>query len=88
MKVITEEIKNEGMVALLGQEVTIFCCRYIYTGKLIGVNDTCVKLGDPKIVYDTGCFSKDKFADAQSLGVESYYVATGSIESFGVLNKS
>lgn len=86
--IVTEEIKTEGLNKLIGEEVTIFCCRYIYTGKLIGVNDTCVKLNNPKIVYDTGCFSKDKFADAQSLGVESYYVATGSIESFGVLNKS
>jgi len=88
MQVITEEVQNEGMNKLLGQQVTIFCCRYIYTGKLIGVNDTCVKLGDPKIVYDTGCFSNNKFQTAQSLGVDSYYIATGSIESFGVLNKS
>lgn len=88
MKVITEEIKNEGLVALLGQEVTIFCCRYIYTGKLVGVNDTCVKLEDPRIVYDTGCFTKDKFSDVQSLGIKYYYVTTESMESFGVLNKS
>lgn len=39
-----EEIEGEGLLSLLGENVTLFCQIYIYSGKLIGVNDTCVLL--------------------------------------------
>ena len=46
MKKLVEEVNGEGLEKLIGERVTLFCCRYIYTGKLIGVNDTCVLLDD------------------------------------------
>lgn len=85
MKVQVTEVEQEGFLALLGETVTIFCMNYIYTGKLVGVNETCVKLQDPKIVYETGDFSYKEWETAQALPNEYFYVQTSSIESFGVV---
>jgi len=86
MKKIVEvvEVSDEGLEGLLGETVTLFCMNYFYTGKLVGVNATCVRLDDPKIVYETGEWSSKDWADAQSLP-GSLYVQCSSIESFGVM---
>jgi len=84
MKVMVKEVENEGLEALMGQRVTLFCGVYIYTGKLVCVNQTCVKLEDAGIVYETGPFNDKNWKDCQSLP-NDWYVATQSIESFGVL---
>ena len=78
------EVENEGLEALMGKTVTLFCGVYIYTGKLMGVNDTCVKLENAGIVYETGPFNQKNWKDIQPLPDE-WYVATQSIESFGIL---
>ena len=67
MKKIVTEVEGEGLVKLLGEVVTLFCLNYIYTGKLVGVNETCVLLDDPKIVYETGAFDTKQWKDAQAL---------------------
>lgn len=85
MKKIVEDVGGEGLEKLLGEQVTLFCAVYIYAGKLLGVNDDCVLLGDPKIVYETGEFTDKQWKDAQSLGVAEWYVAKGMVESFGKL---
>ena len=84
MKVMVKEVENEGLEALMGQRVTLFCGVYIYTGKMVGVNQTCVKLEDAGIVYETGPFGEKKWKDMQPLP-DDWYVATQAIESFGVL---
>lgn len=87
-KIVTvAEVDGEGLVALLGKKVMLFCMNYIYTGTLSGVNSTCVLLEDPAIVYETGAFDSKSFKDAQKLP-HSLYVQTGSIESFCETNKS
>ena len=78
------EVANEGLISLLGQTVTFFCMNYIYTGQLEGVNDTCVLLKNPSIVYETGAFDNKTWKDAQKLP-NSLYIQTTSIESFGVI---
>ena len=77
------EVENEGFVALLGKTVTLFCANYIYTGKLSGVNDTCVFLTDAAIVYETGAFDEKGWKDAQKLPGGEWYVQLSAIESFG-----
>jgi len=84
MKMIVTEVENEGLTALMGKTVTLFCGVYIYTGKLVGVNQTCVKLENAGIVYETGPFNEKTWKDCQPLP-NDWYVATQSIESFGVL---
>lgn len=83
-KVAVTEIENEGFVSLLEKNVTLFCMVYIYTGKLVGVNDKFVKLENPKVVYETGPFNEKNWKDAQQLP-HDLYVMLSSIESFCVL---
>jgi hydroxyacyl-ACP dehydratase HTD2-like protein with hotdog domain len=86
MKKIVEvtEVAGEGLVALLGQRVTLFCLNYIYTGKLAGVNETCCILEDAAIVYETGAFSDPKWKDVQALP-HPVYVMLRCVESFMLL---
>lgn len=84
MKVLVETKDGEGLESLMGQRVTLFCMNYIYTGKLVGVNSTCVKLEDAAIVYETGTLTDSNWKDAQRLP-QAWYVQTGTIESFGIL---
>lgn len=86
MKVISkiEEKEDEGLLALLGQRITVFCLNYIYTGELVGVHDTCIKLDNAAVVYSTGAFTDKKWVDAQALP-QDWYVQTSCIESFGLL---
>ena len=79
-----EEVSGEGLVSLMGEKVTLFCLNYIYTGILVGVNNTFVKLEKAAIVYETGEFNSSSYKDAQSLPHE-WYVQTSAIESFGKL---
>ena len=85
MKTVVEviEVENEGLSALLGKSVLLMCANYFYTGTLIGVNDACVKIKDPHIVYDTGQWSAGVWAVAQKMHVNEWYVSINSIESFG-----
>jgi O-phosphoseryl-tRNA(Cys) synthetase len=89
MRTIVEvkEVENEGFIALLGKNVEIFCGVYIYAGKLVGVGQTCVKLADPYLVYETGAFTDQKYKDAQAMGREYHYVSMQLIESFGETHK-
>jgi hypothetical protein len=79
------EVEGEGLTALLGERVTLFCMNYIYTGKLLGVNENDVMLEDPGIVYETGKFDDKSWKDHQKLGVKFWYIKISSIESYGVL---
>ena len=77
-------VQNEGFMALMGEVITIFSLNYIYTGKLIGANDTYVLLDSPSIVYETGAFDIGVWEDAQKLP-NQLYVQIGCIESFGIV---
>jgi hypothetical protein len=78
------EVEGEGLEALLGEQVLIICARYYYTGKLIGVNESCVLLENPSVVYDTGAWAEKKYSDAQKLHSDKWYIQRGAIESFGI----
>ena len=84
MRKLIEEVKDEGFDSLYGEVITLFCMNYIYTGKLIGVNDTCILLESPKIVYETGAFDTRDWKDAQALP-NQLYIQVGAIESFGII---
>lgn len=85
MKKIIETTEAEGYEALLGERVTLLCANYFYTGMLLGVDETCVLLGAPSIVYETGAWSDKGWKDAQRLPTEKLYVARTSVEAFGIL---
>lgn len=79
------EVTGEGLESLMGEKVAIWCERYIYAGKLIGVNTDDILLTDAKIVYDTGAIDKPGFADAQFLPCD-WYVRIPKIESYGAMS--
>ena len=85
MKIVTETADTEGLESLLGQNVTLFCMNYIYTGKLVRVDDVQVKLDDAKIVYETGSFTEKEWTDAQPLPNGTWYVRLATVESFGIM---
>lgn len=82
MKRIVEEVAGAGLEKLLGKRITCFCANYIYTGDLIGVNDTCVLLKNAGIVYETGELTTSQWKDFQPLP-HKWYIMKGAIESFG-----
>ncbi len=82
MKRIVEEVSGEGLDKLLGERITLFCDNYIYTGKLSGINDSCVLLTDAGIVYETGPLNDKSWKDMQLLP-DPWYVQITAIESFG-----
>lgn len=84
MRKLVEDVENEGLESLLGERVTLFCANYIYTGKLVGVNETCVKLSDAAIVYETGALNEKQWADTQPFP-RDWYVQLSAVESFGIL---
>lgn len=75
------EVENEGLVSLLGEEVLIFCFNYFYYGRLVGVNESCIKLQGVYQVFETGAFNDSKFKDAQI--ADEWYIQNSAIESFG-----
>lgn len=84
MKRIIVQSSNEGLESLMGEKVTLFCTRYIYTGVLIGLNDNYCLLQDPYIVYETGDWANKEWMDAQKLPKNEWYVMLHSVESFGI----
>lgn len=81
MKKIVETVEGEGLEGLLGECVVVWCMNYIYSGTLVGVNDTCIRLDDAVVVYETGDLDAVAFSNAQKLP-KPLYVQHASIESF------
>ena len=85
MRRLIECADESGLMSLMGQQVTLLCGNYFYTGKLVGVNTDDVVLADPKIIYETGAWDTPQWEDAQALPTKELFVRVSSIESYGVL---
>ena len=77
------EVENAGLMALLGKKVLLFGTNYNYYGVLSGVNDDCVELTDPFMVFETGAFTSTHFSDAQRLPATAWCISKAALESFG-----
>jgi hypothetical protein len=84
MKIIVDDKTPEGLEAFLGQVTTFWCVNYIYTGKLVGVNDKFVKLEDASVVYETGELTSKTWQNVQKVP-NDWYLMVSAIESFGVM---
>jgi hypothetical protein len=84
MKKIIQVDDSDGFESLLGERLTLFCLNYIYTGRLVGVNDTYLLLEEAGIVYETGELTDKTWKDMQPLP-ESWRVQIGAVESWGLL---
>jgi hypothetical protein len=87
MQVLIED-QEEGLKKLIGKTVILLCANYFYTGKLVGVNSTAVKLQGMSIIYETGEWSAKKWENVQKVTDDYFYVSTGAIESFGESKKA
>jgi hypothetical protein len=89
MKVAVQltEVEREGLLALVGKNVLVMCINYFYTGELIGVNDTCIKIKNCHQVFETGPHKDAEFKDAQWIA-DNWYIQTSAIESFGETTKT
>jgi len=83
MKCLVER-DDKGLTSLIGERITVFCARYIYTGKLIGVNENDILLTDAGIVYETGPFDTKEWKDMQKLP-NDWYICLHAIESYGIM---
>lgn len=84
MLVKVKEVESLGLIEFLEQKITVLCINYTYTGILKGVNDTCILLEEPSIVYETGPFDTKEWKDAQRLP-NKIYIQISAIESFGIM---
>ena len=69
----------------LNKQIVLFCCRYVYTGKLIEEKENSLVLENPHIIYETGDFKDSGFSDCQSLNCKKWSLSKQSIESYGIL---
>ena len=76
-----QEVEGEGLIALLGERVILFCMNYFYAGTLVGVNTDTVLLEDGGVVYETGAFSDKAWKDLQKIP-GPLYVRVSAIEAF------
>ena len=74
--------QESGFLAVIGEKVTLYCGIYIYTGKLVGVNDDHLELADALLVYETGELASGAWKDAQRLPAP-HRVMRQAIESWG-----
>jgi len=75
------KVQGEGLEALLGEQVILFCMNYFYAGKLVGINTDFVLLEDGGIVYETGAFTDKAWQNFQRIN-KDLYVRTSHIEAF------
>jgi len=84
MKAIVEVNEKEGLEGLLGGKIAVWCCNYIYSGILIGVSDSEIKLTDASVVYETGPLGEEQFKLSEKLPSD-WHVRKSAIESYGVM---
>jgi hypothetical protein len=84
MKRIVETDNTSGLENLMGSTITLFCCRYIYTGELVAMDNDDLELKNAKIVYETGALNTTDWKDAQALP-NRWFVTRQSVESYGIL---
>ena len=74
----------QGFESLAGQRITVFAAPLIWTGRLAGMNDGCILLEEPAIVYLTGPFDDPNWEDAQPLP-SHMYIQKAAIQAYGVV---
>lgn len=84
MKKLVEQTTGNHLESYLGETLTVFSCRYIYSGKLVSIDETSICLEEAGIIYETGEFTDKKWKDRQALP-NKWCIAIQSIESFGIL---
>lgn len=74
-----------GLNLHFGKRVMLFGSKYIYTGRVVGVNEEVVRLQDAQIVQTTGPYRERGYHDEQKLPSNEWSVLLSSLESYGVI---
>ena len=81
MRRLIEVVESSNFEATLGENVFITCCRFFYAGELTGVNDTCIELTNPEIVYETGHWREKGWKNSEKIA-KKVVIMLASIESW------
>lgn len=76
------ETEGDGLQSLLGEFVQLWCLNYIYSGKLVGVNEHDVVLAEAVVVYETGKLTDKQFKFAEPVAADELFIRTAAIESY------
>lgn len=76
------ETTDGGFDSSIGEKICLFCVNYIYTGRLVAVNDDHVELDAAQLVYETGVLDSGDWEDSQSLP-SPWRVMRSAVESWG-----
>jgi hypothetical protein len=81
------EVEAEGFFALMGKRITMYALDgFIYTGDLVGVNDSFIKLSMAAQVFETGPFGDKTWKDAQKFpGDGIVYIPSSAYGPFMIL---
>ena len=74
--------KAEGLQSLIGEYVQLWCLNYIYSGKLVDVNDSDVALTKAVVVFETGALTDKVFKTFDPVAADTLFVKTQAIESY------
>ena len=78
-----EDSSPSGLEGLLGERITVYAANYVYTGKLVGVNDEDIELDEAAIVYETGDHASKTWQLAEAMP-HKWHVRKAAIESYGI----
>jgi len=78
------ESNETALESLAGEVVTFYCVNYFYSGKLVGINDTCVELENPRVIFDTGSYKEKNWKVAEKLP-NNIFVQLSAVEMFGIV---
>lgn len=89
------------LTALINTRITIFCnyrgtsgsegftgIGYVGVLQSISEDGTAIVLSDPGMLFESGAFGDEDFADLQPMGVSTWVLPMDSIKSVGVMHNS
>ena len=79
------EVAGEGLPKLLGERVTLFCKDYVLIGLLTSVDDDCILLLKPSIVYETCVLHTKDWMGAERLPIDELGVMKTDIKAVAVI---
>jgi hypothetical protein len=75
-------MNRKKLESFVGKEIVIYCCRYIYAGKVVEIDDFSLELTDCGIVYVTGSHNDSEWEAYEKIK-KNHHIALQSIESYG-----
>lgn len=75
-------MNKQQLESYIGKKLVIYCCRYIYSGEVVTIDDFSIELTNGGIVYETGAHDKKEWETFEKI-VKNHHITLQSIEAFG-----